>query len=183
MKNRRLSLPLAVLVIAAIVAVIAASSGAKKNAQPAVTAAPGVSLRQTPLGNTLADNQGRTLYLFAGDRPNASTLSAAGRAVWPPFTSAATPRAIGGAQVSRIGTITGASGVPQVTYNGHPLYYYVGDKQPGQTHGQGLLEFGARWYVLSANGAAITAAPKQAAPSNSTAGGYGNVSSGGSYGY
>jgi predicted lipoprotein with Yx(FWY)xxD motif len=178
MKNQRLSLPVAVLVIAAIVAVIASTGGAKKNVQGAVSAGPAVSLRQTPLGSTLTDNQGRTLYLFAGDKPNASTLSAAGRAVWPPFTSSATPRAIGGAQASRIGTITGAAGVPQVTYNGHPLYYFIGDKNPGQTAGQNLLEFGARWYVLSGAGAAITAAPKPAATNNST----GNASGGGAYG-
>jgi predicted lipoprotein with Yx(FWY)xxD motif len=175
MKNARLSLPIVVLVIAAIVAVIASTSGAKKQA---LSASPGVSLRQTPLGSTLTDNQGRTLYLFAGDRPNASTLSAAGRAVWPPFTSSSKLVAIGGAQASKVGTITGAAGVPQVTYNGHPLYYFIGDKKPGQTSGQGLLEFGARWYVLSGSGAAITAAPKPAATGNST----GNGSGGGAYG-
>ncbi len=177
MKNSRLSLPIVVLVIAAIVAVIATTSGAKKNVQ-AVSAAPAVSLRQTPLGSTLTDNQGRTLYLFAGDKPNVSTLSAAGRAVWPLFTSSTTPRAIGGAQASKVGTIAGANGVPQVSYNGHPLYYFIGDKSPGQTTGQNLNEFGARWYVLSGSGAAITAAPKPAATNNST----GNVSSGGAYG-
>ncbi len=74
MKNTRFSLPIVVLVVAAVVAVIASSSGAKKHVQ-ALSAAPAVSLRQTPLGSTLTDNQGRTLYLFAGDKPNASTLS------------------------------------------------------------------------------------------------------------
>ena len=162
--------------------VIASSSGAKKHVQ-ALSAAPAVSLRQTPLGSTLTDNQGRTLYLFAGDKPNASTLSAAGRAVWPPFTSSSKPAAIGGAQAAKLGTITGATGVPQVTYNGHPLYYFIADKKPGQTAGQNLNEFGARWYVLSGSGVAIKTAPKPAATSNSTASGNGNASSGGSYGY
>jgi predicted lipoprotein with Yx(FWY)xxD motif len=175
MKSSRLSLPIVVLVIAAIVAVIASTSGAKKQA---VSAAPGVSLRQTPLGSTLTDNQGRTLYLFAGDKPNASTLSAAGRAVWPPFTTSSKPVAIGGAQASKVGTIAGATGVPQVSYNGYPLYYFVGDKSPGQTTGQNLNEFGARWYVLSRGGAPVTAAPKAAATSKPT----GNASGGGAYG-
>ena len=176
MKNSRLALPIVVLVIAAIVAVIATSSGAKNQA---LSAAPGVSLRQTSLGGTLTDNQGRTLYLFAADKANASTLSAAGRAVWPPFTSASKPIAIGGAQAAKVGTITGATGVSQVTYNGHPLYYFIGDKSPGQVAGQNLNEFGARWYVLSGNGAAITTAPQPAATSNSN----GNVSNGGGLGY
>lgn len=179
MRNRRLSFPIAVLVIAAIVAVIASSSGAKKTTQPPVAAGSALSLRQTSVGKTLTDANGRTLYLFAADKPNLSTLSAAGRAVWPPFTSAVVPKATGGAQASRIGATTTAGGVTQVTYNGHPLYYFVRDQKPGQLLGQGLNEFGARWYVLSGAGAAITATPKAtAAVSSSPAG-----SGGGGYGY
>jgi hypothetical protein len=57
-----------------------------------------------------------------------------------------------------------------VTYNGHPVYYFVGDHNPGQTAGQGLNEFGARWYVLSPAGTAITAAPKPNTSGSSTGG-------------
>lgn len=45
-----------------------------------------------------------------------------------------------------------SGGDQQVTYNGHPLYYYAGDKKPGQTNGQALDQFGAEWYVLDAKG-------------------------------
>ena len=104
-----------------------------------------------------------------------STLSAAGRAVWPPFTSATKPQASGGAAGAQIGTIAGTG---QVTYNGHPLYYFVGDQKPGQTAGQGLNEFGALWYVLSPRGNAVVPAPK------STPAGGGSSSTGAStYGY
>jgi predicted lipoprotein with Yx(FWY)xxD motif len=63
--------------------------------------------------------------------------------------SATRPAAAGGARAGEIGTVAGAAGTAQVTYNGHPLYYFVGDRKPGQTAGQGLNQFGARWYVLS----------------------------------
>ena len=169
MRKSRLSLPIVVLVIAVVVAVIASSSGAKKT-QPAVPAGSAVTLQQTSVGKTLTDANGRTLYLFAGDKANVSTLSAAGRAVWPPFTSAVVPKAEGGAQTALIGTITSAGGARQVTYNGHPLYYFVSDQKPGQTLGQGLNEFGARWYVLSGAGAANTSAPTTPSSSSSSSG-------------
>jgi predicted lipoprotein with Yx(FWY)xxD motif len=163
MKRIRLTLPAIVVLIAAAVAIIVSTSGASTTtARPAGSA---ISLKQTSLGNTLADANGRTLYLFAADKRNVSRLSAAGSAVWPPFTSVTVPHATGAVTASAIGTATGPGGQAQLAYNGHPLYYYVGDHQPGQTLGQGLNEFGGRWYAISANGAAITSAPKAAAPS------------------
>ena len=123
-----------------------------------------ISVKQTSLGKTLVDANGRTLYLFQGDKPNVSTLSAAGKAVWPPFTGSMKPAALGGALASQIGTTKGAGGASQITFAGHPLYYYVGDHSPGQTLGQGQNQFGALWYVLSSSGTAITAAPTSTAP-------------------
>ena len=171
MTRNRMSLPVLVVVIVAAVAVIAATSGGSaKKAQRAVAANSAISLKQTTLGMALADANGRTLYLFAGDRPNVSTLSAAGRAVWPPFTASSLPQAAGGAAAARIGTATGGGGSTQISYNGHPLYYYVGDHKPGQTVGQGLNEFGGRWYSLSAAGAAITSPPKPVATPRASTG-------------
>ena len=100
----------------------------------------------------------------------------AGLAVWPAFTGAVTPQAKGGAVAADIGTVAGPGGTRQVTYNGHPLYYYVGDHQPGSTAGQGLNQFGALWYVLSGSGAANTSAPSSPAPAAPSG-------SGNSYGY
>ncbi len=175
MKRTRLSLPILLVAVIAAVAVIVSTAGGKTKAQPAVPAGSAISLKQTSLGKVLVDARGRTLYLFAGDKHNLSRLSAAGRAVWPPFGSATPPRATGGVVAARIGTATGTT---QITYNGHPLYYYVGDGKPGQTLGQGLNEFGARWYALARSGAAITSAPKSAAPKASTSPSYSS-----SYGY
>ena len=172
MNRTRLSLSVVGLVVAAGVALfVLAAGGSTTKAQSAVAANSAISVKQSSLGKTLTDANGRTLYLFANDKPNVSTLSPAGRAFWPPFTSTTKPLATGGAVANDIGTVSGAGGATQLTYNGHPLYYFVGDHQPGQTTGQGLNQFGARWYVLSTAGAAITSAPKTSAGSTSTGGG------------
>lgn len=179
MKRTRLLLPAIIVVAAVVVAVIAStSSGSTKHAQPAVAATSAISLKQTSLGKVLVDANGRTLYLFGGDK-----LSAAGRAVWPPFTSNVRPAAENGVNAAQIGTITGSDGAMQITYRGHPLYYYVGDHTPGQTAGQGLNEFGGYWYVLSAGGSAITSASTSATPSTPTAPSTSTSSSTGSYAY
>jgi Secreted repeat of unknown function len=85
-----------------------------------------------------------------------------GLIVWPAFTSNGTPRAAGGAKAVRVATIIARGGRRQVTYNRHPLYYYVGDQAPGETHGQGLNQFGGLWYVVSPSGNAVTSAPRTA---------------------
>ena len=175
MNRTRLSFGVIAVVIATVVVIIGATSGgAAKTGRPAVAAASTISVKQTSLGKTLVDANGRTLYLFEGDKRNRSTLSSAGRAVWPPLTSVTKPAAGSGVTASRIRLIKGAGASRQVAYNGHPLYYYVGDQGSGQTKGQGLNQFGARWYVLSPAGTAITTAPTTPAPaSSSSSNGYG----------
>ena len=150
---------LAVLAGLALLAVAVSASGAK-NGRTRTAARSGVGVRQTQLGKILVDSHGRTLYLFKGDQPNVSRLSRAGLAVWPVFASTGAPRAEGGVKPASIAATTGRSGRRQVTYNRHPLYYYVGDQGPGETNGQGLNQFGALWYVLAPNGNAITGARK-----------------------
>jgi predicted lipoprotein with Yx(FWY)xxD motif len=163
--KRRILIPSGAVVIAIVIAVLlAATGGNSRNAAAHVVPGAAVGVRQTALGQTLVDAGGRTLYLFQGDKPNRSTLSRAGLAVWPAFTSTGTPLAMGAAHAARIGTITGPGGARQVTYNGHPLYYFVGDRKPGSVSGQRLTDFGATWYVLSPSGSAITRAASSPAP-------------------
>ena len=176
MNRTRLSFGLIAAVIAAVLVIIVATSGgAAKTAHRSVAPASTISVGRTSLGNTLVDANGRALYLFEADKRGQSTLSAAGQAVWPPLTTTAKPAAAGGVIASQITLIKGAGGSRQVAYNGHPLYYYVGDHGPGQTKGQGLNEFGARCYVLAPNGTAITSASTTPAPapSSSSSSGYG----------
>jgi predicted lipoprotein with Yx(FWY)xxD motif len=154
MKPRSLTAVVLTVAVIAIAAVALASGGNAKNRQPRTAGGSAINVRHTSLGETLVDANGRTLYLFEGDKRNVSTLSAAGRAVWPPLTVAATVKTEGAAQAAKLGTTSGA--FKQVTYNGHPLYYYVGDHAPGSTKGQHLKEFGALWFVLAPSGSAIT---------------------------
>src|ERR1700751_5018501 len=92
------------VVVAAAIAVLVATSGASTTkSQQTVAAASAISVKQTSLGQTLVDANGRTLYLFEADRPNVSTLSPAGQAIWPPFTATPPPRALTGAAAGRVG--------------------------------------------------------------------------------
>jgi predicted lipoprotein with Yx(FWY)xxD motif len=158
--------------IAGIAVIVLAVGGGSANTRPQPVAAGGsaISIRSTPLGRTLVDANGRTLYLFAGDRANVSKLSGAGLSVWPRFIATGPVNASNGAQAAKIGTITSPSGIRQVTYNGHPLYYYVGDSAPGSTRGQGINQFGALWYALGPGGSAVTNSPSSstAAPASSS---------------
>ena len=175
MNRMRLTFTIVTVIIVAVIGVVLASGGAAKRAPTVAAPSSAVSVKQTSLGKTLVDGNGRSLYLFQADKANLSTLSAAGKAVWPPFTATTKPAALGGAVASQIGTIKGSQGAGQVTYGGHPLYYYVGDQTAGQTRGQGLNQFGALWYVLATNGTAVTAAPSSPAPTppSGTGSGYG----------
>jgi predicted lipoprotein with Yx(FWY)xxD motif len=166
MSRIRLSFASVIGVIAIAVAIIfATSGGSARTVHRAVTPVSTIAVKQTSLGKTLTDGKGRTLYLFLGDKRNVSRLSAAGRAVWPPVTVKTKVDSVGQLVRSEVGTIRGTNGTLQATYFGHPLYYFLGDHQPGQTRGQGLNEFGARWYVLAPTGKAITSASAASAPS------------------
>lgn len=115
-----------------------------------------VTTMHTGLGTILAAGPKRlTVYLFAADTGSTSTCSEACAQVWPPVSTSGSPRAEGGASAADLGTTTRSDGTKQVTYKGHPLYYYVSDQQSGETTGQGVNSFGAPWYVLSAAGGEI----------------------------
>jgi predicted lipoprotein with Yx(FWY)xxD motif len=106
-------------------------------------------------GKFLVDGKGRSLYLFEADKSTTSTCTGACAAAWPPVTASAMPMAGGGVSQSLLGTTKRADGTDQVTYNGHPLYYFAADTGAGMTKGQGAKAFGAGWYVLNAKGSKI----------------------------
>lgn len=111
-----------------------------------------VNLASSKLGRILVDGNGRTLYLFQADKSSASTCNGACASAWPPLTTSSAPLAGSGIAAAKLGTTKRADGTNEVTFNGHPLYYYVGDNAPGQTTGQALVAFGAEWDVLSGAG-------------------------------
>jgi predicted lipoprotein with Yx(FWY)xxD motif len=107
------------------------------------------------LGQILVDGKGITVYLFVADTGTTSTCYGSCASIWPPVLTTGAPQAGTGADASLLGTTMRTDGKVEVTYAGHPLYYFVQDKQPGDTTGQGINGFGALWWVMSPAGAAI----------------------------
>lgn len=107
-------------------------------------------------GATFLTDGGRAVYLWVKDSGGKSACSGACAGAWPPVTAAGTVTASGGANASDLATITRSDGTKQVTYNGHPLYFYAGDSGPGVVTGQGSDSFGAKWWLVSPSGSDVT---------------------------
>jgi predicted lipoprotein with Yx(FWY)xxD motif len=114
-----------------------------------------VAVAKSRLGSILVDRKGITLYDFVKDKGGASSCYGACAALWPPLISTGTPHAGRGVRASLLGTTRRKDGKVEVTYNRHPLYYFVSDRKPGQTTGQGVNQFGGPWWVLSPAGKEI----------------------------
>jgi predicted lipoprotein with Yx(FWY)xxD motif len=97
-------------------------------------------------GIWLTDSAGRTLYLYTRDKGSASECYGACAKAWPPLTTTGPVTITGKYTVQRdLGVTTRTDGTKQVTYGGHPLYYFSGDTAPGQTKGQGV---GGIWFLI-----------------------------------
>jgi predicted lipoprotein with Yx(FWY)xxD motif len=131
--------------VAATAATIAFAGGAKSGGTA-------VRIAGSPLGRILVDSKGITLYDFPPDRGTTSVCYGACAALWPPLLTHGKPVAGAGTRASLLGTTKRKDGKLQVTYGGHPLYYFVSDRKPGQTTGQGVNQFGGPWWVISAAG-------------------------------
>jgi predicted lipoprotein with Yx(FWY)xxD motif len=103
-------------------------------------------------GKVLTGPNGHTVYLFQKDAGTTSKCYRKCARVWAPLTTSGNPRAGRGLKRSLLATSKRKDGMRQVTYGGHPLYYYDDDKKPGTTKGEGSKEFGAEWYAVGANG-------------------------------
>ena len=155
------AVPLVALVVAGC------GGGSSDSAAPSAAAAPSASksagtrtatvrVANSGLGKILVDSHGRTLYLFKKDTGTKSTCSGACAQAWPPLQVSGKPAVGSGARSSLVGTTTRSDGSRQVTYNGHPLYTFQGDSKRGDTKGEGVVAFGAAWFVVSPAGKQIT---------------------------
>jgi len=116
-----------------------------------------IKAKRSKLGVILADGEGKTVYLFEKDTGTTSTCSGACATAWPPVTTDGAPKAGGGVEASRLSTSKRSDGTMQVVYGGHPLYYFVKDRDAGDAYGQGVDAFGAEWYVMGPNGKKVEA--------------------------
>jgi predicted lipoprotein with Yx(FWY)xxD motif len=136
-------------------ALVASTAAAFAVAGGSATGGARVAIGKSALGRIIVDSKGITLYDFPPDRGKISVCYGACAALWPPLLTHGKPRAGRGVHASLLGTTKRKDGKLQVTYGGHPLYYFVTDRKPGQTTGQGLNQFGGPWWVLSAAGKEI----------------------------
>jgi predicted lipoprotein with Yx(FWY)xxD motif len=107
------------------------------------------ALKTTTIGGTtvLTNAKGFTLYSFAPDTPASSKCYGSCAVYWPPVTGAAAGQGLPG----KVTTITRTDGSHQLTYNGHPLYTYIGDTAPGQARGNNLDLNGGLWHEVPAS--------------------------------
>jgi len=135
------------LAVAALLAalVVVPASGATSRAK--------VLMRSTSAGSVLVDARGHSLYLRSADTSRASTCYAACAVTWPPFLTTAKPLAGAGVKASLLGTAKRRDGKLQVTYAGHPLYFFAKDFKAGQLNGQGTSNV---WWLISPVGTKIS---------------------------
>ena len=149
------------------------------SASPATSPQSGSSASTTTItthssskGMVLANAQGKTIYWFAIDTATMSNCNASCATFWPPVLG----KAVAGSGTSLMhgfGTITRSDGKVQATYNGHPLYTYVGDSAPGQIGGNGKNLSGGLWWAMTPSGAKLGGAAKPSPSMSSAGGGYG----------
>jgi predicted lipoprotein with Yx(FWY)xxD motif len=166
---------LALLAVAAAAAVLAAcsSSGTSSTAGGSSTstsspaAATAGSLKSATIGGAtvLTSSKGFTLYSFAPDTSTKSNCNGTCAQNWPPVTGPVTAAGVTGT----FGTIKRSDGSVQATFDGHPLYTFVGDTAPGQNKGNGLNAAGGLWHEITTSGSA----PAGSSSSGSGGGGSG----------
>jgi predicted lipoprotein with Yx(FWY)xxD motif len=130
-----------------------ASLGSQSTTVPSAGVASGqvvVDIGQTSsLGSFVVDSKGMTLYLYTVDTPNTSNCYGGCAGYWPPLLTTGAPIAGSGVTASLLGTTTRTDGTVQVTYNGHPLYYYASDKVAGDVTGEAVQGV---WFVITPAG-------------------------------
>jgi predicted lipoprotein with Yx(FWY)xxD motif len=133
-----------------------ASTPTEGAAPAAASAALTITTKPSKLGTILAAGQKKmTVYLFEADSTGRSTCSGACEGVWPPVTTSSSPQVGGAAMAADLATISRPNGTKQITYKGHPLYFFAKDKDNGDAYGQDIKSFGAGWYALAPSGTKV----------------------------
>ena len=123
--------------------------GSKPVASMAAAGAVTVNLGNATPGKVLVDGKGMTLYVFTADSGGASACYDACAAKWPPLAASAAPTLGPGLDAEDFTTAARTDGTSQLSFYGMPLYFFAGDKAPGDVNGQGL---GGKWFVVTADG-------------------------------
>jgi predicted lipoprotein with Yx(FWY)xxD motif len=140
-------------------------SSTASSVPPSSASAVAVKIESSKYGKVLATGTGRTLYILSSDTPTKSACTGGCLSFWPPLLVTKVPKFGPGLSATHFGQFKRPSG-HQLTYYGHQLYTFSGDKGPGQTHGEGIKSFGGTWTVISVSGKAVS-------KSSSSSSGYG----------
>jgi predicted lipoprotein with Yx(FWY)xxD motif len=175
-RNRRLWMRLALPAAAAAVALVVGcgssgtSSGGSSGGSSGHVGSAAGSMKTTKIGGVtvLTNAKGFTVYSFAPDTSTKSNCNGTCAQNWPPVKGPATASGVKGT----FDTIKRSNGATQATFDGHPLYTFVGDTPPGQAKGNGLNAAGGLWHEITTSGAAAPA-PAGGSSSGSGGGGYG----------
>jgi predicted lipoprotein with Yx(FWY)xxD motif len=143
------------LTVLAGIGVALAVSAPIAAAPTATTAAPTITVHGSNYGRILFDGRGFVLYAFTADSRARSNCAGACAKAWPPYIIKRVGTAGKGTRSSLLGTTRRKDGSLQLTYAGHPLYYYEGDRKPGQILCQDVSEFGGLWLVVRPGGALV----------------------------
>jgi predicted lipoprotein with Yx(FWY)xxD motif len=150
-RNRRVLLGGVVLVAA-----VALAAGLAASALATSGAATRLTVRSTEFGKAVFGPTGKVVYVFGADRGTTSRCYGVCAAAWPPVLTKAAPQAGAGVEEKLLGTTKRKDGSTQVTYNGHPLYYYSADKI-GKVMCQHANMHGGLWLIIKPNGTPNTA--------------------------
>jgi len=139
----------AVAGVSVVALVLLGAAVASPKTQPVATGPDVLKARDVGGVMLLTNATGLTLYWFAPDSAGKSACYGDCAAYWPPVTG--TPTA-GPGVTGTLGTITRTDGKTQATYDGHPLYTYIGDSAPGQDSGNNLNLNGGLWHIVVVTG-------------------------------
>ena len=108
---------------------------------------PNVGITTNPnAGDILVDDHGVTLYRYTADQPNVSACYGGCAIAWPPVLTDSVPAVEDTRLAGGLSIAPRTDGTQQLTYNAMPLYYYVGDTEPGDITGQGSDNV---WFVVN----------------------------------
>lgn len=150
------------LTLAAVMALAAGAAFAQGKSEARLEVA------EAPMGKHLTDADGRAVYLFTADKKGSKTSACDDQCAqaWPPVTSQGQPELAPSLAKDKVGTIDRKDGAKQLTYDGHPLYYFAKDLQSGQTSGQDKKGFGGEWYLVAPDGTPVKSEQRAATPEN-----------------
>jgi predicted lipoprotein with Yx(FWY)xxD motif len=142
----------AVVAVATVLPVVGFAHGA-------TSAGARLTVRSTEYGKALFGPSGKVLYVFGADRGSTSRCYGVCAKAWPPLLVKGAPVAGPGVRPNLLGTTKRQNGTRQVTYNGHPLYYYEADKV-GKVMCQHATMHGGLWLIIKPTGQPNTAKGK-----------------------